>query len=93
MMGDHAVDNRPHRYLCMAVASRVSPELIGANAARGFEDDGFTLRRTPGVRNPFCKSAVDRVVASQREAGVTIVNGRRVRQGHDECRSLYCVVE
>ncbi len=49
------------------------PELIAANAARGFDDDGFTLRRSPEF-DTLLTSAVDRVVASQRDAGITIVN-------------------
>lgn len=49
------------------------PELIAANAARGFEDDGFTLRRSAEFES-LLTAAVDRVVASQLDAGITIVN-------------------
>jgi 5-methyltetrahydropteroyltriglutamate--homocysteine methyltransferase len=49
------------------------PELIAANAARGFEDDGFTLKRSPEFES-LLSDAVDGVVRAQRDAGITRVN-------------------
>ncbi|WP_108718479.1 cobalamin-independent methionine synthase II family protein [Miniimonas sp. S16] len=46
--------------------------LIAANAARTFEDDGFTLRSTPEVQELTAQAVAD-VVARQREAGITLV--------------------
>ncbi|MFC5337244.1 cobalamin-independent methionine synthase II family protein [Leucobacter denitrificans] len=44
--------------------------LIDANAARTFEDDGFTLKSTPEF-NELVAEAVRDVVARQREVGIT----------------------
>ncbi|MGO1629744.1 MAG: cobalamin-independent methionine synthase II family protein, partial [Microbacterium sp.] len=44
--------------------------LIDANAAREFEDDGFTLKSTPQYRE-LVADAVSDVVERQRRAGIT----------------------
>ncbi|PRI11222.1 cobalamin-independent methionine synthase II family protein [Leucobacter massiliensis] len=44
--------------------------LIEANAARGFEDDGFTLRTTPEFEELVAEAVRD-VVERQRERGIT----------------------
>ncbi|HXR45766.1 MAG TPA: cobalamin-independent methionine synthase II family protein [Pseudolysinimonas sp.] len=49
------------------------PELIEVNAQRGFEDDGFTLKRSAEF-DELLGRAVAQVVAAQRDAGITIVN-------------------
>jgi len=49
-----------------------SPELIAANAARAFADDGFTLLRTPEY-DELVAQAVNGIVARQKEAGITLV--------------------
>lgn len=46
--------------------------LIDANRARAFEDDGFTLRRSPEV-DALTAQAVADVVERQRDAGITLV--------------------
>lgn len=48
-----------------------SQALIDANAARTFEDDGFTLRSTPEFEQ-LVATAVDEVVERQRAAGITL---------------------
>ena len=45
-------------------------QLIDANAAREFEDDGFTLKSTPEYEE-LVSAAVADVVARQREVGIT----------------------
>ena len=45
-------------------------QLIEANAARAFEDDGFTLKSTPEYEE-LVSAAVADVVARQREVGIT----------------------
>lgn len=49
-----------------------STALIDANAAREFEDDGFTLRSTPELES-LIAAAVRDVVKRQRNAGITLV--------------------
>src|SRR5690606_8801732 len=46
-------------------------QLIEANAARAFEDDGFTLKSTPEYEELVQEAVVD-VVERQREAGITL---------------------
>jgi len=49
-----------------------TPELVAANAAREFEDDGFTLKRTPEF-DRLLSEAVTGLVRDQIDAGVTVV--------------------
>lgn len=48
-----------------------TPELIAATAARGFEDDGFTLRHTPEF-DDLVTAAVADLVQRQLDAGITV---------------------
>jgi 5-methyltetrahydropteroyltriglutamate--homocysteine methyltransferase len=50
-----------------------TPELIAANEARGFDDDGFTLARTPEFVRLEAE-AVAAIVNRQSETGITIPN-------------------
>lgn len=50
-----------------------TPELIAANEARGFEDDGFTLKHSPEFDAQLA-DAVTSVVRAQQDAGITLVN-------------------
>ncbi|HLU63873.1 MAG TPA: epoxyalkane--coenzyme M transferase, partial [Protaetiibacter sp.] len=47
-------------------------ELIAANRARTFAEDGFTLQRTPEF-DALVAEAVGGLVARQKEAGLTLV--------------------
>ncbi len=49
-----------------------TPELIAANRARTFADDGFTLQRTPEF-DALVADAVGGLVARQKEVGLTLV--------------------
>lgn len=49
-----------------------TPELIAANRARTFADDGFTLQRTPEF-DALVADAVGGLVAQQKAAGLTLV--------------------
>ncbi|WP_167050677.1 cobalamin-independent methionine synthase II family protein [Salinibacterium sp. ZJ77] len=49
-----------------------TPELIAANRARTFADDGFTLQRTPEF-DALVAGAVGGLVAQQKAAGLTLV--------------------
>ncbi|GAB3618181.1 cobalamin-independent methionine synthase II family protein [Okibacterium endophyticum] len=48
-----------------------TPELIAANEAREFSDDGFTLTRTPAFEALLTDAVVD-LVARQKSIGVTV---------------------
>lgn len=48
-----------------------TPELIAANAARTFADDGFTLQRTPEFEGLLTSAVVD-LVQWQKDLGITI---------------------
>lgn len=48
-----------------------SPELLAANAAREFDDDGLTLKRTPQFEE-LLRTAVNGLVAKQKELGLTV---------------------
>ncbi|KNC20124.1 methionine synthase [Arthrobacter sp. RIT-PI-e] len=48
-----------------------TPELIAANAARTFAEDGFTLQRTPEFEGLLTDAVVD-LVRRQHDAGITI---------------------
>jgi 5-methyltetrahydropteroyltriglutamate--homocysteine methyltransferase len=48
-------------------------DLIAANEARGFEEDGFTLKHTPEF-DALLSGAVTGIVQAQADAGITIVN-------------------
>ncbi|OUM41925.1 cobalamin-independent methionine synthase II family protein [Arthrobacter sedimenti] len=48
-----------------------TPELIAANAARTFAEDGFTLERTPEFEGLLTTAVVD-LVQRQKEFGITI---------------------
>ncbi|MBO1768620.1 cobalamin-independent methionine synthase II family protein [Agrococcus sp. TF02-05] len=49
-----------------------TPELIAANAARTFADDGLTLQRTPEFETLLADAVAD-LVRRQRDLGITIV--------------------
>ena len=48
-----------------------TPELIEANAARTFADDGFSLERTPAFDGLLTAAVVD-LVQRQKDAGITV---------------------
>ncbi|WP_206446571.1 cobalamin-independent methionine synthase II family protein [Agrococcus sp. KRD186] len=49
-----------------------TPELIAANAARSFAEDGLTLQRTPEFEELLTAAVAD-LVRRQRELGITII--------------------
>lgn len=49
-----------------------TPELIAANAARAFADDGLTLQRTPEFEALLTEAVTD-LVRRQRDLGITII--------------------
>lgn len=63
-----------------------TPELIAANAAREFEQDGFTLKRTDEFER-LLSDAVRSLVSRQKEQGVTVPGdgefGKAMSQGVD----------
>ncbi|HWL02868.1 MAG TPA: epoxyalkane--coenzyme M transferase, partial [Microbacteriaceae bacterium] len=49
-----------------------TPELVAANAAREFEEDGFTLKRSPEY-DALLQDAVTGLVQHQLDVGITAV--------------------
>ncbi|GFZ78136.1 cobalamin-independent methionine synthase II family protein [Nesterenkonia alkaliphila] len=68
-----AVSQDPNQQILTSHAGSLprTPELIEANAAREFEEDGFTLKRTPEFERLLAE-AVKGLVARQKEQGITV---------------------